>query len=165
MAHDARCSGSVLTPVRDCDCQCDKALHGVPHSDRGSAFFAPAEGRVERAGRVSTKFRTRLNADPDADRWSERASDYIGAKLTEEAIVVGFEPAGVLNAISETALDALFDAVRDGTVTSSEASASTPCFNRVTSSVRSAWRSSKLSRSWPRAGICSETRPSSECST
>lgn len=121
MAHDARCSGSVLTPVRDCGCQCDKALHGVPHSDRGSAFFAPAEGRVERAGRVSTKFRTRLNADPDADRWSERASDYIGAKLTEEAIVVGFEPAGVLNAISETALDALFDAVRDGTVTSSEA--------------------------------------------
>lgn len=121
MAHDARCSGSVLTPVRDCDCQCEKALHGVPHSDRGSAFFASADGRVARAGRVSTKFRTRLNSDPDADDWSERASDYIGAKLTEEAVVAGFEPTDVLNAISETALDALFDAVRLGIVTSAEA--------------------------------------------
>lgn len=122
MAHDGRCGRSVLTPRRRCTCSCVKNLHGVPHSERASAFYADSDVRADRANQAATKFRRRMNRTDRSDQqWGATVTDFVCSKLVEEAIGTGFEPDAVLGEVSEAVSNSLADSIRAGLFTGTDA--------------------------------------------
>lgn len=130
MTHGTRCSGSVLTAPSKCGCACEKMLHGMPRSERGSALFGNEATRPKRAKRRESDLRQVMNRETGSNHWSSAATDWVAAKITEKAVAVGFEPDAVLRDISDATLNALFTAVRNRTITGSVADRVDAVFQR-----------------------------------
>lgn len=86
MAHTYRCANSLSTPKEQCECACDKKLHGIPHSERASALFGSNHNSEIKETRKYSKYKVgKLECELDNKNAKEG-----GAKLTDltTAIIV-----------------------------------------------------------------------------
>lgn len=91
MAHEQACGNATITKRNQCGCDCGGRLHGVPHSERGRAFYEPAGTRANSAASRTASYRSKVGGPVPAARRRVLVSDFMGAKLTEEAIRSGFQ--------------------------------------------------------------------------
>jgi hypothetical protein len=123
MSHVDSCSESVLTPLEQCDCDCEGSLHGVPNTTRARALFAQPNDRSTFASNRTTEYRRAANRKADDDAtWPAAFTAFLGALLTESVIDQWPEtqpnhepawesPTAILEAVSNSILESLLNEI------------------------------------------------------
>ncbi|WP_156156845.1 hypothetical protein [Microbacterium azadirachtae] len=91
--HVESCAEAVVTPVEECECACDGAFHGGPHTWRARALIAADEDLATRrsySGRQVTDVRKGFRNADGAER-SMRGTDLL-MTIIIEAVVLRDEP-------------------------------------------------------------------------
>jgi hypothetical protein len=118
MTHVFTCANSVLTHPSKCRCSCEQALHGVPHTERGRAFFRADDQRGIYANTIVVGYRRAMEAAEPPHRMVA-VTDYLASKFTEEAIEAHLDPRDLLTDVATAAFSAVLDRV--GEVSDSDA--------------------------------------------
>lgn len=91
--HVESCAEAVVTPVEECECACDGAFHGGPHTWRARALIVADEDFATRrsySGRQVTDAR-QVFRNADGDTLSMRGTDLL-VTIIIDAVVLRDEP-------------------------------------------------------------------------
>lgn len=111
MAHEASCGEATLTPRTQCGCHCGGRLHGVPHSERGRAFYEPAAEQANVAAVRTAAYRSDVESAVTASGRRLKVADFLGAVLTENAIRSQFQLNPFIDDITAAVTERLATAV------------------------------------------------------